>query len=76
VDQGQIVGRVGASGTATGPHLDYRVRRNGAYINPLTAHRSMPPGTPIDPSARGAFFAERDRAQVKFVGLTPVRADR
>lgn len=75
VDQGQVIGRVGASGTATGPHLDYRVRRNGAYINPLTAHRSMPPGTPIDPSARQAFFAVRDRAQEKFVGRTLVRAD-
>jgi murein DD-endopeptidase MepM/ murein hydrolase activator NlpD len=68
VDQGQVIGRVGASGTVTGPHLDFRLRRNGSYINPLTAHRNMPPGTPVDPAYREAFFAERDRAQSKLVG--------
>lgn len=74
VEQGQIIGRVGASGTATGPHLDFRLRRNGSYINPLMAYRSMPPGTPVEPSYRAAFFAERDRAQAKKVGSL-VRAD-
>jgi len=61
VDQGQLIGRVGASGTATGPHLDYRLRRNGAYLNPLTVHRKLPPGEPIAASVRAAFGAERER---------------
>ena len=38
VEQGQVIGRVGATGAATGPHLDYRLKRNGAFVNPLAAH--------------------------------------
>jgi len=61
VSQGQVIGRVGATGTATGPHLDYRLKRNGVFVNPLRVHRQMPPGEPIAPSLREAFAAERDR---------------
>lgn len=61
VEQRQLIGRVGSTGTATGPHLDYRLKRNGAFVNPLTIHRRMPPGEPIAASARAAFAAERER---------------
>ena len=60
VDQGQLIGRVGATGTATGPHLDYRLKRNGQFVNPLVVQRSQPPGDPIPPSLMPAFFTERD----------------
>ncbi|HUF46487.1 MAG TPA: M23 family metallopeptidase [Vicinamibacterales bacterium] len=61
VSQADVIGRVGDSGAATGVHLDYRMRKNGAYVNPLLEHRRMPPGDPIADAELEAFKAERDR---------------
>ena len=66
VDQGQMIGRVGATGLATGPHLDYRLAKNGTFINPLLEHRRMPPGEPIPAEHIGAFSAVRDAALARF----------
>ncbi len=65
VSQGQLIGRVGMSGLATGPHLDYRIRKNGAFINPAIVKRTLPPGEPIPASAMAQFIAERDVALKK-----------
>ena len=35
VNGGQEIGYVGSSGESTGPHLDYRIKKDGRYINPL-----------------------------------------
>jgi murein DD-endopeptidase MepM/ murein hydrolase activator NlpD len=60
VAQGQIIGRVGATGLATGPHLDYRLSKNGRFLNPLVEHRRMPPGEPIPGGHLDEYAAVRD----------------
>ena len=61
VKQGQMIGRVGATGTATAAHLDYRLKKNGTWINPLVEAKRMPPGEAISSLQRAAFDAARDR---------------
>src|SRR5438132_11807891 len=53
VRQKQIIGNVGATGLATGPHLDYRVAHNGTFVNPLS--EKFIPGEPIPAAARADF---------------------
>jgi murein DD-endopeptidase MepM/ murein hydrolase activator NlpD len=68
VSQGEMIGRVGATGVVTGPHLDYRLKKNGAWVNPLVEHKKLPPGEPIAPEHRAAFDAQLARTLPLFVG--------
>ena len=58
VRQRQVVGYVGMTGLATGPHLDYRIIKDGQFVNPLK--QTFLPGKPISPSSRAAFAETRD----------------
>ena len=58
VKQKQIIGYVGSTGLATGPHLDYRISRNGKFLDPLKM--KSPPISSIRRQQLADFEAERN----------------
>ncbi|MBO7330653.1 MAG: M23 family metallopeptidase, partial [Alistipes sp.] len=59
VRQGDLIGYVGSTGTSTGPHLDYRIWKNGVNIDPLKVPQE--PAEPIKKENIAAFEQLRDR---------------
>lgn len=59
VKQGEVIGYVGSTGLATGPHLCYRFWKNGKQVDPLKL--DLPSAAPIEASQREAFFALRNQ---------------
>jgi murein DD-endopeptidase MepM/ murein hydrolase activator NlpD len=68
VVQGEVVGFVGSTGLATGPHLHYEFHVNGVHQNPMRL--AMPPGPPITTQLRPAF---EEFAQPLFARLDMLR---
>lgn len=64
VASGQIIGYVGVSGEVTGPHLDYRIKHRGRYINPL-AYRFRPV-EPLRKEFLESFQSEAEQYLISF----------
>lgn len=63
VEQGEVIGYVGMTGLATGPHLHYEFRVNGEHKNPLTV--PLPRAKGVSDSERPRFLAHAEQLQTR-----------
>ena len=70
VAQNQVIGTVGSTGAATGPHLHYEFLVNGVHTNPRTVHKKLPKASSLAAVELPRFRAQTQTFQMQ---LAPVR---
>jgi murein DD-endopeptidase MepM/ murein hydrolase activator NlpD len=73
VRQGQVIGYVGSTGLATGPHVCYRFWKNGKQVNPL--QQTFPPSVPLPDSVMTRFndYVIKQQQQLNTVNMGVVQ---
>jgi murein DD-endopeptidase MepM/ murein hydrolase activator NlpD len=69
VSQGDVIGYVGSTGLATGPHLDYRMQKNGRWFDPRTLKSE--PAAPIPPDQLAEFETLREQFRQTMEAAVP-----
>ena len=71
VKQGDLIGHVGMTGTATAPHLDYRVKKNGKWLNPRKL--DLPPAEPVSQERMPLYATRRDELREQLEAIVAAR---
>jgi hypothetical protein len=74
VSQGDVVGYVGSTGLSTGPHLDYRIKKHGKFIDPRKV--DLPAADPVADAYRPQFETLRDEWTARLERLGEDTRDR
>ncbi len=69
VVQNQVIGTVGSTGAATGPHLHYEFLVNGVHRNPRTIHKKLPKAKSLDSAEMPRFIAQTQSLQMQLASL-------
>ncbi len=69
VAQSQVIGTVGSTGAATGPHLHYEFLVNGVHRNPRTIHKKLPKGESLKEQEMPRFLAQTHGFQLQLASI-------
>jgi murein DD-endopeptidase MepM/ murein hydrolase activator NlpD len=71
VSQGQVIGKVGSTGLATGPHVCYRFWKNGVQVDPLRL--KLPNAEPMSNSHKQKYLAHIAPLKKELDSITVVK---
>lgn len=69
VKQQQVVGTVGSTGAATGPHLHYEFLVNGVHRNPRTIHKKLPKARSLAVAEMPRFLTQTNSFQMQLASI-------